>query len=207
MATFPIFALVAAALILGYAWWSQPPRRARRLLERESSRAIADIRHGDWAKVTGAVSALSPPLTSPIHEQECIGFRLDVERVDGRSPIAFKRQVCGAFAIADDTGMVRVEGPFLLGLAADGDWATMRPRLLDLLEAAGAPHLGLASYRGFAFREAVLKPGDRVTVFGLTFLEPDATEHAVRSSPLVLRMRGSAGQPVIVARAGEAIEL
>jgi len=47
----------------------------------------------------------------------------------------------------------------------------------------------------------LLRPGDRVTVFGLTFLEPDPTEHGVRTSPLVLRMRGATGQPVVVAAA------
>jgi len=203
MATFPIFALAAALLILGYAWWSQPPRRARRALRGKAVAAITAVRHGDWVKITGTVSALAPMLTSPVREQECIGFRLDVERVDGNAPVTFKRQACGVFAVADDTGFVRVEGPFLLGLAAQGDFSTMRPRLLDLLEASGAPHLQLASYRGFAFREALLRPGDRVTVFGLTFLEPDPTEHAVRSSPLVLRMRGSGRQPVVVASAEE----
>jgi len=204
MATFPIFALAAAIVILGYAWWSQPPRRARRALRGKALAAIAAVKHGDWVKITGSVSPLASLLTSPIREQECIGFRLDVERVDGSAPVAFKRQACGAFSIADDTGIVRIEGPFLLGLAAAGDFSVMRPRLLDRLEASGAPHLGLASYRGFAFREALLRPGDRVTVFGLTFLEPDPTEHAVRSSPLVLRMRGSAGQPVVVAAPEEA---
>jgi|SRR5437762_2267451 len=203
MATFPIFALAAAFLILGYAWWSQPPRRARRALRGKAVAAITAIKHGDWVKITGDVMALAPLLTSPIREQACIGFRLDVERVDGSAPVTFKREACGAFAVADDAGMVRVEGPFLLGLAAAGDFSTMRPRLLDLLEASGAPRLELASYRGFAFREALLKPGDRVTVLGLTFLEPDPTEHAVRSSPLVLRMRGSPRQPVVVAAAEE----
>jgi hypothetical protein len=205
LATFPLFAVAAALLILGYAWWSQPPRRARRALRGKAQAAIAAIRHGDWVKVTGVVTPLLPLLTSPIREEACVGFRLDVERVDGSAPVTFRREACGAFAIVDDTGVLRVEGPFLLGLAAEGDWSTMRPRLLELLEAAGAPHLGLSSYRGFAFREALLKPGARVTVFGLTFLEPDPTAHAVRSSPLVLRMRGSAGQPVVVAAADEAL--
>jgi len=203
MAAFPLFALAAAIVILGYAWWSQPPRRARRALRGKAQAAIGEIKHGDWVKITGVVDALDPLLTSPIREESCIGFRLDVERVDGSAAVTFRREACGAFAIVDATGMVRVEGPFLLGLAAEGDLSTMRPRLLELLEAAGAPHLGLASYRGFAFREALLRPGDRVTVFGLTFLEPDPNEHAVRSSPLVLRMRGSARQPVVVAAAEE----
>ena len=201
MAAFPLVALAAAVLILGYAWWSQPSRRARRALRGKALASIAEIQHGDWAKITGVAGDLAPLMTSPIREEECIGFRLDVERVDGGPPVVFVRQACGAFSIADETGRVHLEGPFLLGLEAEGEWSTMRPRLLALLESAGVPSLELASYRGFAFREALLRPGDRVTAFGLMFLEPDPNEHALRSSPLVLRMRGSASQPIVIARA------
>ena len=204
-ATFPAFALVMAVVIMGYALWLQPRRRARRVLGRLVNTPIAEIKNGEWAKVTGIVSVRAPLLTSPIREQECIGFRLDVERVDGTHSTVFERQACGAFTIADDTGQVHVDGPFLLGLDAQGDWSTMRPRLLALLDAAGVPTLQLASYRGFAFREALLQPGDRVSVLGLAFLEPDPAAPAAgfRSAPLALRMRGSAAQPIVVTDVGD----
>jgi hypothetical protein len=203
MAAFPLFALAGAILILGYAWWSQPPRRARRALRGKARAAIGGVKHGDWAKITGVVIPLEPLLTSPIGQQACVGFRLDVESVGGAAPATSRRDACGVFGIGDDTGMVRVEGPFLLGLAATGELSTIRPSLLDLAEAAGAPPLVLPAEPGFAYREALLKPGDRVTVFGLASREPDPTEHALRSAPVVLRMRGSTAQPVIVAAADE----
>ena len=204
-ATFPAFALVMAVVIMGYALWLQPRRRARRVLGRLVNTPIAEIKNGEWAKVTGIVSMRAPLLTSPIAEQECIGFRLDVERVDGTHSTVFERQACGAFTIADDTGQLHVDGPFLLGLDGQGDWSTMRPRLLALLDAAGVPTLQLASYRGFAFREALLQPGDRVSVLGLAFLEPDPAAPAAgfRSAPLALRMRGSVSQPIVVTDVGE----
>jgi hypothetical protein len=204
-ATFPAFALVVAVVIMGYALWLQPRRRARRVLGRLANTPIAEIKNGEWAKITGVVSVRAPLLTSPIAERECIGFRLDVERVDGTHSTVFERQACGAFTIADDTGQVHVDGPFLLGLDAQGDWSTMRPRLLALLDAAGVPTLQLASYRGFAFREALLQPGDRVSVLGLAFREPDPAAPAAgfRSPPLVLRMRGSVTRPIIVADVGD----
>jgi len=67
------------------------------------------------------------------------------------------------------------------------------------------PTLQLASYRGFAFREALLQPGDRVSVLGLAFLEPDPAAPAAgfRSAPLALRMRGSAAQPIVVTDVGD----
>jgi hypothetical protein len=204
---FPACSLAFAVVVVGYAVWLQPRRRARRLLRRATARPIGTIKHGEWAKITGVASALDPLLTSPLGEHECIGFRLDIERVDGANPTVFERQACGAFSITDDTGKVDLEGPFLFGLDAEGDYSTMRPRLLALLEAAGTSAPALASYRSFAFREALLKPGDQVTVVGQAFLEPDARAYGVgtRSPPLVLRMTGSGAAPVVIADADERI--
>ena len=204
-ATFPAFALVVAVVIMGYALWLQPRRRAaacagaagehtdRRDQERRVGEGHRDRQHA------GAAADVAD------RRAGCIGFRLDVERVDGTHSTVFERQACGAFTIADETGQLHVDGPFLLGLDAQGDWSTMRPRLLALLEAAGVPTLQLASYRGFAFREALLQPGDRVSVLGLAFLEPDPAAPAAgfRSAPLVLRMRGSVSQPIVVTDVGD----
>src|SRR5262245_13236659 len=162
MLLFPAFALAVAVTVMGYALWLQPRRRARRLLRGARNTPIGDIKHGDWAKITGTVRPLAPLLRSPVADDEVIGFRLDVERVDGGHPIIFDRQACGAFSVADETGTVDVEGPFLFGLDTDGDYSTMRPKLLASLEAAGAAPLELASSRGFAFREARLRAGDGV---------------------------------------------
>ena len=206
-ATFPAVALVVAVVIMAYALWLQARRRARRLLGRLANTPIAEIKNGEWAKITGVVSIRAPLLTSPIAERECIGFRLDVERVDGTHSTVFERQACGAFTIADDTGQLHVDGPFLLGLDAQGDWSTMRPRLLALLDAAGVPTLQLASCRGFAFREALLQPGHWVSVLGLAFLEPDPAAPAAgfRSPSLVMGMRGSASQPIVVTDVGDGV--
>ena len=159
-------ALAVAAVAMGYAWWSRPPRRARREVIPAATTPNAGVKQGERVRVTGTVSARAQLLASPLGEQDCIGFRLDVERVDGAYPTVFERQACGAFSIADDTGEIGVDGPFLLGLPATGNLSTMRPRLLELLAAAGTPRLELPSYRGFAFREALLATAGRA-VFGL----------------------------------------
>jgi hypothetical protein len=193
-------ALAVAALAMGYAWWSRPPHGARREIIPAVNTPIAGIKQGERIRVTGTVSALAPLLTSPVGEHDCIGFRLDVERVDGAYPTVFERQACGAFSIADGTGEIHVDGPFLLGLPARGHLSTMRPRLLELLAAAGVPRLELPSYRGFAFREALLCAGDQVSVVGRAFLEPDpavpAAGHRVLS--VALRLSGSNGEPVVI---------
>jgi hypothetical protein len=192
--------LAVAAVAMGYAWWSRPPRRARRPIIPAANTAIAGVKQGERVRVTGTVGPRAPLMTSPISERDCIGFRLDVERVDGGPPTVFERQACGAFAIADATGEIFVDGPFMLGLPAAGNLSTMRPRLLELLAAAGVPRLELPSYRGFAFREALLLPGDRVSVVGRVFLEPDPAAPAAgfRAPSLALRVSGSASEPVVI---------
>jgi hypothetical protein len=178
---FPVYALAVAVVVMAYAVWAQPRRRARRLLRRAENTPIDEIKHGDWAKVTGIVSSLAPLLRAPVDDQDCIGFRVDVERAEGPRFATFERQACGAFSIADQTGTVDVEGPFLFGLDTEGEHA--------------------------AFRQALLKPGDRVTIVGQAFLEPDPRTNAigVRSPPLALRMIGSKHQPIVIADADRRI--
>jgi hypothetical protein len=178
---FPVYALAVGVAVMAYALWAQPRRRARRLLRRAAGTPIGAIKHGDWAKVTGVVSALAPLLRSPVSEQDCIGFRVDVERAEDGRPAVLEPQACGAFSITDDTGAVDVEGPFLFGLDTEGEHT--------------------------AFRQALLKPGDRVTVVGQAFLEPDPRTNAigVRSPPLALRMIGSTHQPIVIADADRRI--
>jgi hypothetical protein len=199
MDTIAGFAL-SVAVAVGVALWSRSSGRFGRGLTRARRILIANVKEGERVRVTGTVSALAPLYTSPIGERDCIGFRLDVERVDGGYPTVFERQACGSFSITDDTGAISVDGPFLLGLPATGDLSTMRPRLLELLQAAGAPRLELASYRGFAFREVLLIPGDRVSVVGRAFLEPDPAAPAAgfRSPSLALRLSGSVSEPVVI---------
>jgi len=66
---------------LGYRGWPDARSRALSALRRAPNVAIAEIEDGRWAKITGVVSALGPPMTSPFSDQPCIGFRLLVESV------------------------------------------------------------------------------------------------------------------------------
>jgi len=191
---------------LGYRGWPDARSRALSALRRAPNVAIAEIEDGRWAKITGVVSALGPPMTSPFSDQPCIGFRLLVESVKpGLAPGVLAQEECGAFSIEDDTGKVYVDGPCLFGLDAEADWAIVPPDrrryVEDALAKAGLPIAGTLYGLGYAFREAVLKPGDRVSVLGLVSFEPDPTEPAAgfRSPSIRAHLRGSKEEPVVVA--------
>ena len=165
----------------------------RRWRRREVWRArrvpIADLEHGQRAKVTGGIVAgRDPMMTAPIGDDECIGYRI-VESVKDRDTdrVVMDKGACGAFILRDDTGKARVDGALLV---------EVEPR------EGFRWHLGTTERRGY---QRLLKPGDRVTVFGRALLEadPDGTSMAVRSPPLMARCSGSKGDPVIIVDADD----
>ena len=119
-----------------------------------------------------------------------------------------RRETCQPFSISDETGKAHVDGPFFLGLDF-GAFIAVPEYRHSSLEEAGVPTSGILFDRRFAYREVLLRPGDRISIFGLVFLEPDPTVPAagLRSPPLVARIQGSDDQPIIVVRAREQLRL
>ena len=109
-----IVALSAVCLLFvvshGYAWWANRRDRALRLARIVP---IAHLKDGRWVMVTGVVGAVEPPMTSPLNQRPCIGFRLLVSQIPGDPPV-LKEEECAAFSLEDDTGKVAVDGPFQL---------------------------------------------------------------------------------------------
>ena len=99
------------------------------------------------------------------------------------------------------TGQAVVDGPFLLAPEIVAEWSPVPDEHRDFLEAIGA--LAESDVRSASVREELLRPGDRVSVLGLAFLEPDPASASAgfRSAPLVCRLRGSAGRPLIIGAA------
>jgi hypothetical protein len=142
-------------------------------------------------------------MKSPIGEQLCIGFRLEVQYADYDYSHVLTREECGPFSITDDTGRVHVDGPFLLANDLEHDWSLVRRERVGFLRDAGVKTRGLLRERQFAFREALLQQGDRVRVRGLVFLEPDPASPAagLRAPRLIRHIRGADRKPIFVADA------
>jgi len=212
MEPFLMTAIVIGGILLlaGVAWAIDPADRALAALRRAKDTPIAELKHGEWARVTGVASAAAPTLTSPIGDDECIGFRLEVTGPDHNTlstiiqhtvSIVMRRGTCQPFSISDETGKAHVDGPCFLGLDF-GVFIAVPEYRYSFLEEAGVPTSGFFFDKRFAYREVLLRPGDRISIFGLVFLEPDPTVPAagLRSPPLVARIQGSDDQPIIVVR-------
>jgi hypothetical protein len=200
----PVLILAGIALVKGVAWWVEPRSYARWALRRAKHTPIAGLKDGQRAKISGVVSAIAPTVASPIGGRACVGFRVEVKRLDRQvMPVVMERETCGVFSVSDDTGKVDVEGPLFLGLDFEQGWVIVPPDRRPYLEAAGVRTTGVFFSRRFAFREALIRPGDRVSVLGLATFEPDPGEPAAgfRSPAFRAHLVGSKAEPVIVADA------
>lgn len=186
-------------------WWSDPRTKARRHLKRQTNVLIADVKEGAWVKVTGTVSPLEPTLKSPIGEHACIGFRSVIKRThDGHDEVLFAQQACVSFSIDDGTGRAIAEGPFLIGLDLEGGWTRLPPLAFSYLEEVASTG-AIDGDNTLRCSEALLKPGDRVSLFGQASHELDRTERGagLRSPSVVVRFQGSRRERLVLADADE----
>jgi hypothetical protein len=199
----PILVAAGLVLVMGIEWSFRPRTRARRALRRTKNMSIAEIKDGAPARITGIVSALGETMTAPIGEKPCIGFRLEIQVLARGSPIVMRREECGGFAITDESGEATVDGPVLFGLDWENGWSVVQQRWYGVLKAAGVTTQGLIFRRRFAYRQALLEPGDLVSACGVAFFEPDPTASAVdtRSPSLRPHLRGTGKDRVAVADA------
>ena len=188
--------------------WANPSKMARRSMSQVPPTPIAQLAEGERSRVCGVVEAAGPTITSPVDREACIGFRLLIERGKaGRGgeywlPVV-SRQACQPFRIRDDTGEATVEGPFRIGLDVDdGGWAGLPPEvyaILDEEKVSMKPGFGGGDYQ-FRFSQALLKPGDRISVLGRASQKVDPTiSTGGRAAPLVWHFQGSDDEPVVLA--------
>lgn len=202
----PLILGAGLALVMHVVWSRQLRTRALRALRQMTNVSIADVKDGAPARITGMVSVLDETLKTPVGQRACVGFRLEVERIDGaRRTTVLRRQECRAFAVADESGQAVIEGRVLLGLQWKHDWSVLPESWYGMLEAAGVVTEGLFFRRRFAFRQAALEPGDRITACGIAFFEPDPSAPAVglRAPALRPHFRGTKSQPVALAEAAD----
>jgi hypothetical protein len=181
-------------------------RRRALALASATPLAIAGMPEGERVKITGVVGAREPLITSPAGHR-CIGFRMVIQRGNDRTDELARREDCRSFSLTDETGAVVVDGPFLLALDVDdGAWGNPPPSVAAFLEEEIGKKAGafINGEYGIRFQEAVLKPGDRVTVVGSATMEVDpAARGSHRDPPMINHIRGSEKEPVVVSDVAE----
>jgi hypothetical protein len=195
-----LFVAAALAVMIGVDRLS-PKSRASRAIRRAPHRLIADVVNGAPARITGAVRALGQTMKAPIGETACIGFRIEIARLVGRTPMTVIRgDECPPFAMADESGTATVDGPMLLGLDWEDGWSPLPEREFALLDAAGVSREGSLFPDRFVFRQALLRSGDRVTASGVAFLEADPSLPTIEMRAPAVRphLRGTNADPVAV---------
>jgi len=207
-----IIAMGLPAVGYALAWWMQPQRRARRVLEQAPGKRLWDVRDGDRVRLTGVVRRLRETVVSPVTGRRCVGFRYVIEERSssvGDWHVVAQESTCVAFELVEEGFEATVEGPFLFGLDFDdrGDvWANLPPGLFGVLERARVPLSGpFGGEKEFRFREAVLRPDDRIMVLGVVAIEVDRAgrREELRGPPLARKIRGTAEDPVALADADE----
>ncbi len=193
-------AAVAAARFFG---------RGRGVLTTTASQ-LGAVPPGRRVRLTGVAGELGPLMTSPIGGRPCLAFRLLVEE-PGWRPV-LEHSACTRFLLVDQGIPVSISGPFRVLLAADYDWKfgnDVQLRLGRLIEeqsrqrprAGGMQEDADAIYqRNYRYFEALLRPGDRVTVEGFAQVEitPEGTRADLRAPPVRHALTGSPEQPLVV---------
>ena len=160
-------------------------------------------------KVTGVVENRGTLMASPVGGHPCIGFSLVIQaKAAAQWEELVRREECRSFTLTDETGTVVIDGPFRLALDVDdGAWVNLPSSVYTLLEEALGKRRAWA-YAGrdsvLRFQEALLKPGDRISVHGRPTMELDpAGRGSYRDPPMRDHIRGSDEDPVTVADAEE----
>ena len=195
--------VVMLGLSVGQDLLARHRRRApRRALERAKTAAIASLQQGELTKITGVVAPREAMLASAVGKESCIGYSTAVESATGGGawrPV-LNPAACASFLVTDESGTAVVEGTIVI-LHPDGGWETAPASLLPRKDdgrslASQAPTLETRS----RYREILLKPGDRVSVFGRAKMEIDpAGRSSFRDPPMLNHITGSDDAPVIVA--------
>jgi hypothetical protein len=179
-----------------------------RVMETTASR-VADVRRGQRLRVSGTAGELDQTLTSPIGGQRCIAYRLMVDE-PGKEPV-LEHCACARFLLIDGDISVVVEGPFRPLLHAAYEWEfgndvqmklaeTIRRVRLDSGDRAAEIDLDETYSRNYRYFEALLRPGDQVTVEGFASgeVDPAGLRASLREPPMRHALAGSPDQPALI---------
>lgn len=170
--------VVAVAAVGVVAWWYSPDQQTKRRLKKEPVLRIPEAAGRGRARVTGWVVDQGLTLRGPLSGQPCAWYRLKIEqyRSSGRSghwSTVVKEEQGADFLVDDGAGVARVRwcSPRVASpvesLSRSGAFDDPTPDERALLDRHGVePSTFLGFNKTFRYSEAILRPGEKVTVLG-----------------------------------------
>ena len=203
------------ALGLGGGGWpaasvARPtPDAAGRALGTRAAR-FGDVPNGTRVRIYGTAREGGALLSSPLLNRVCVAYRLVVEEPGWHSVL--ERSACAPFLVQDGDVPVSVRGPFIVYHRADYEWDfgnDVQERIARLVDAAVEPGRSARGQsapadeiycRNYRYFEALIRPGDRVTVegFASVAVHPAGERDSLRAPPLLHSISGTPERPVIV---------
>lgn len=176
----PVFLLLAAGLAIFASVYFARDARARRELERAPILAIAAVRPGTTARITGTVEYFDGELVAPLTGRTCAYYLVLIQeyRSNGKSGSwveILREEQHLDFLVRDATGVaqIRMDSPHALVVhdhktrsGTFDDATEIEAAFLRRFDKTSTNFLGLN--RGLRYNEAVLEFGEKITVLGAT---------------------------------------
>ena len=179
-----ILILVIAIFIVGI--YFSLGERIKRAIKKFPTRRIADIKDGEFARLTGKVAAVGEIMTAPLSGRRCVYYSVSVLESHKRSRwIVLEEEMMADVVLFDGSGyaVLKTDEP-IAHLMEDrnyhsGFWREAEPRLKAFLRKYHQDDAGVMFNRNLEYREGVLEPNEEFTVIGTCHWEP-ASEHGLK---------------------------
>ncbi len=204
--------LLTSAVVFYMLWYYSPREKIKRALRDATKYSIRDFPDSSLGKVVGRLVLLDEQLVAPLSGRPCAYFSISVEEYRSRgksgSWVTMVEEERGVdFALDDGSGTaIVVVASAKTALSSDhrsssGTFDDPTPREQSYLDSHGRESEGWVFNKKIRYIEAVLEPGELVSVYGYGSKEPDpkATPGGYREmQPMRLRISGSQNHPPLI---------
>lgn len=207
-----LFAIVFVAGALFVITHFSERERTKRALRDATQYAVGEFPDGAQGKVVGKVQLLGEPILAPLSGRSCVYYSIRVEEYRNNGTTGNWYQLLADeegvnFAVDDETGsaVVHVEAAKIV-LSEDHSTTSSSSDLPNEVERAFLDRHSKkgedwVSSKTLRYVEAVIEPGETVSVFGYGSQEPDpnAAPTGYRDiPPMRVRISGSKSRPAII---------
>jgi hypothetical protein len=206
--------ILTAAAAIGWAtWYFRTPNRIKRQLRATRVWEIGELPENAVGRVIGEVRALDRVLEAPLTGRACVYYvtKVEEQRSTGRGSTwttLIKERAGVPFLLDDGSGraIVDPEGAEVAleldSRSRSGTFDDASPAEEAFLERHGRSSKGFLFNKTIRYTEAVIKPGESISVLGSGVREPDPqgtpAEGYRAEPPTRLRLTSSHQHPLVI---------